>query len=67
MMWFEVSYDAENITISRRKLILFRTITEISWSRIIRICFLGGDHIKSDEIYLFTDERPESHVIPMDG
>ncbi len=67
MKWFEVDYDAERITISRRKLFLLKAVTEISWSRIIRICFLGRDHIKFDEIYLFTDERHESCVIPMDA
>lgn len=67
MKWLEVDYDAESITISRRKLFLLKAVTKISWSRIIRICFLGGDHIKFDEIYLFTDERPESYVIPMDS
>ncbi len=67
MKWFEVDYDAESITISRRKLLLLRTNTEISWFRIIRICFLAGDHIKFDEVYIFTDERPESYVIPMDA
>ena len=67
MKWFEVDYDAESITISRRKLFLLKAVTEISWSRIIRICFLGGDHIKFDELYIFTDERPQSYIIPMDA
>jgi len=67
MRWFEVSYDAEKITISRRKLFILNSVTEISWSRIIRICFLAGDHIKFDEVYIFTDERPESYVIPLDS
>ena len=67
MKWFEVDYDAENITISRRKLVVLKSVIVIQWSRIIRICFLAGDHIKFDELYLFTDERPESYVIPMDS
>ncbi|MHA1137450.1 MAG: hypothetical protein ACTSSE_13275 [Candidatus Thorarchaeota archaeon] len=67
MKWFEVSYDTDTITISRRKLLLLKSVTKISWSRIIRICFLAGDHIKFDEVYIFTDERSESYVIPMDA
>jgi len=67
MKWFEVNFDADNIIISRRKLIVLKSITRISWSRIIRICFLAGDHIKFDEIYIFTDERSKSYVIPMDS
>jgi hypothetical protein len=67
MKWFEVDYDADTITISRRKLLFLKSVTVISWSRIIRICFLAGDHIKFDEVYIFTDARPESYVIPMDS
>jgi len=67
MKWFEVSYDTDTITISRRKLLILKSVTKISWSRIIRICFLAGDHSKFDEVYIFTDERPNSYVIPMDA
>ena len=67
MKWFEVSYDVENITISRKKLLFLKSVTLISWSHIVRICFLARDHIKFDEVYIFTDERPESYVIPLDS
>ena len=67
MKWFEVSYDADIITINRRRFFLLNSVTEIAWTRIIRVCFLAGDHIKFDEVYLFTDERPESYVVPMDA
>ncbi|MBE0526598.1 hypothetical protein E4H12_15995 [Candidatus Thorarchaeota archaeon] len=67
MKWFEVSYDAENITISRRKLLVLKSVKMIPWARIIRICFLAGDQIRFDEVYIFTDERPESYVIPLDA
>ncbi|TFH05694.1 MAG: hypothetical protein E4H14_12245 [Candidatus Thorarchaeota archaeon] len=67
MKWFEVSYDVENITISRRKLFVLNSVIMIPWARIIRICFLAGDHIKFDEVYIFTDTRLESYVIPMDA
>lgn len=67
MKWFEVSYDKDTITIRRRKLLLLKSVMKISWARIIRVCFLAGDHIKFDEVYIFTDERPKSYVIPMDA
>ncbi|MGY5859380.1 MAG: hypothetical protein RTU63_08415 [Candidatus Thorarchaeota archaeon] len=67
MKWFEVDYDTDTITIRRRRFFFLKTVTEISWSRIIRVCFLAGDHIKFDEVYLISDERPESYVIPMDS
>ncbi|MBI4780821.1 MAG: HEAT repeat domain-containing protein [Oscillatoriophycideae cyanobacterium NC_groundwater_1537_Pr4_S-0.65um_50_18] len=39
----------------------------IAWERIIQVCFKTGDWMESDEIYLFTDERPESYVIPTEA
>ncbi len=39
----------------------------IDWERIIRVCFKTGDWLESDEIYIFTDERPESYVIPTEA
>ena len=41
--------------------------TRIEWARIVRICFKSGDFPESDEIYIFTDERPESRLIPIDA
>jgi hypothetical protein len=67
MKWFEVDFNADTITISRRRFLLLKSVTEISWSRIIRVCFLAGDHIKFDDVYIFTDERSESYAIPMDS
>ena len=40
---------------------------EISWARIIRVCFRTADLDGSDEIYVFTDERPESYLIPIEA
>lgn len=34
------------------------------WKSIIRICFENGDWMSSDTIYVFTDAREESYVIP---
>jgi HEAT repeat protein len=39
----------------------------IPWERIIRICFKTGDWFESDEIYIFTDERSESYLIPTEA
>ena len=39
----------------------------IEWARIIRVCFKAADFLESDDIYIFTDERPESHLIPTEG
>jgi hypothetical protein len=39
----------------------------IEWNRIVRVCFKTGDLLESDEIYIFTDERPESYLIPTEA
>jgi hypothetical protein len=39
----------------------------ISWVGIIQVCFKTGDWMESAEIYLFTNERPESYVIPTEA
>lgn len=40
----------------------------IDWGRIIRICFKSADFfLLSDDLYIFTQDRPESYVIPLDA
>lgn len=40
----------------------------VRWDQIIRICFnLAEDFLFSDEIYVFTSDRPESYVIPTEA
>jgi hypothetical protein len=39
----------------------------IEWARITRVCFKAADLSESDDIYIFTDEGPESHLIPTEG
>ena len=67
MNWFKVAYDTEKITLTIKLRFRKSSVTVISWSRITRICFLGGNVFKSDELYIFTDKRPESYVIPMEA
>jgi hypothetical protein len=40
----------------------------VQWNKIIRICFkLADDFLFSDELYIFTSERPDSYVIPTEA
>jgi hypothetical protein len=64
---FDIKYTNVKVIITFQQWFRKGTVTEIQWSRIIRVCFLGGDMLKSDQLYIFTDERPESYVIPMDA
>lgn len=65
--WYVVSWDEEFI---------YRTVTppkmkhwddRIRWDEINRICFHGTDYLQTDELILFTKEREESYVIPMEA
>lgn len=37
------------------------------WEHIIRICYSAEGLETSDGIYIFTSERPESYVIPVEA
>ena len=40
---------------------------QFEWKDIIRICFQAGDLFSSDELYIFTNKREESYLIPIDA
>ena len=65
--WYHVSFDGNYV---------FRKVNppngenwkdQLLWKDIIRVCFKPGDLFTSDELYLFTDKRPESYVIPIEA
>ncbi len=40
----------------------------VEWTKIIRICFKTAEEFYDvDELYIFTSERPESYLIPMEA
>lgn len=63
--WFNVRFDDAQITLQVSPPGRPAWDAQIKWERIIRICFKAGGWDSSDELYLFTDERPESYLIPM--
>jgi hypothetical protein len=69
--WFKVSFDDTAIYLDvsppAREPWQARIEWAREWARIVRICFKSGDFPESDEVYIFTDERPESRVIPIDA
>ncbi len=40
---------------------------EFHWHDIIRICYQAGDFLEPDEVFVFTNQRPESYQIPMEA
>ena len=37
------------------------------WADVIRVCFMAGDGLTSDDLYVFTSKREESYLIPTDA
>ena len=65
--WFRVSFDDTAIHLDATPPDRDRWQAVIGWARINRICFRSGEFSESDELYIFTDERPESRLIPIDA
>lgn len=40
---------------------------QLAWADITRVCFEATDFMVSDDLYLFTSQREESYLIPLDG
>jgi hypothetical protein len=64
MEWYRVSFDETYIYREAAPPGGEAWRDELAWARIIRVCFKAGDFLDPDEIYLFTDDRPESYLIP---
>ena len=65
--WFEVTFDDHEVKLSVNPPKRLSWRAQIKWDRIIRVCFKAGDLYVPDEIYIFTDERPESYLIPTEA
>ena len=37
------------------------------WHDIIRVCYQAGDFLESDEVFIFTNQRPNSYQIPTEA
>jgi hypothetical protein len=65
--WFIVTFDDAAIRLRVRAPGKAPWSDTISWDSVVRVCFEAeGPHL-SDGIYVFTSERPESHVIPTEA
>jgi len=65
--WFEVIFDEHEINLSVNPPKRLAWQAQIKWNRIIRVCFKAGDLYVPDEIYIFTEERPESYLLPLEA
>ena len=65
--WYTVTFDETAINLDVRPPAGTAWNDTIAWASITRVCFKAGDLYESDEIYLFTNLRPESWLIPTEA
>jgi hypothetical protein len=65
--WFHVTFDDKIICLDIHPGDQDNIQTQIRWADIRRICFKPGDFLSSDEVYIFTNQRPESYLIPLEA
>ena len=65
--WYHVTFDVENIYRNVNPPNEESWTDQLQWKDIIRICFKLGDLYTSDELYMFTDKREESYLIPIEA
>jgi len=65
--WYHVFYDEKYI---------YRKVDppgregwkdKFRWEDIIRVCYRPGNFLQTDELYIFTNEREESYLIPLEA
>lgn len=67
MDWYVVTFDDAHIYRDVQPPGGESFADQIAWADIIRICFEATDPMLSDDLYLFTSQRDESYLIPLDG
>jgi hypothetical protein len=65
--WYSIRFDDRTITLQVSPPDGAAWNESIPWQRIIRVCLLTRDWSESDVMYILTDARPESYVIPTEA
>ena len=65
--WFHVSFDEAGVHREVNPPGGEAWSDQFAWGDVIRVCLKGGDLFESDELYIFTRQRPESYVIPTEA
>ncbi|HEY0512682.1 MAG TPA: hypothetical protein VGH73_12305 [Thermoanaerobaculia bacterium] len=63
--WFRVTFDDRGVTLDVTPANEAPWRQSFAWSSVIRVCFKPEEWI-SDGLYIFTRERPQSYVIPVE-
>ena len=65
--WFKVNFDDDVVKMQICPSGKPERNQKFRWTDVIRVCFKAEGLELSDAIYIFTNERPESYVIPMEA
>jgi hypothetical protein len=65
--WFQVQFDSQEVRLSAQPPGEEAWSQSFRWSAVIRICFEAEEVYLSDSICFFTDQRPESYIVPTEG
>lgn len=65
--WFVVATDSKSIRLSVTPPHRPAWQAVIPWESITRVCFAAEDPLVSDGLYLFTNLRPDSWVVPVEA
>ena len=65
--WYHVSFDEEYVYRNVDPPDGERWKDKLRWEDIIRICYHPGGFLETDELYIFTNEREESYLIPLEA
>jgi hypothetical protein len=65
--WFFVTFDDQAVHMRAEPHGKAAWSQSFRWDSVVRICFKAEDLFASDGIYVFTNERPESYVIPTEA
>jgi len=65
--WYHVTFDEASIYRDVKPPGKTGYNDQLDWSDIIRVGFQSSGVNFSDDLYIFTSERPESYLIPLDA
>ena len=65
--WFAVTFDDKAVYFDVRPPGKEAWTQQFAWESVQRVCFNAQDFMYSDEIYVFTTQRPERYLIPTEA
>ncbi len=65
--WYFVDWDDREVRIRASPPVGEAWEDGFVWEDVVRVCFKAEDLYLSDGIYVFTDRRPESYVVPTEA